>query len=115
MNLVVEILGQSRIRSMLIGVASGSNELLQLDTSNEVLILRCHETIILRQQEYLVVTLRPLRIFQEEGGSLLLRKVSKLLGVGDNMARARRTRLMARVLGTRRRSLVVGRDTVWVL
>ena len=47
MNLIVEVFREGGIRSMLIGVASCGNKLLQLDTSDKVFILGGHEAIIL--------------------------------------------------------------------
>ena len=47
MNLIIKVLGQTCIAAMLIWIAGGSNKLLELNASNEVLVLRRHETIVL--------------------------------------------------------------------
>ena len=85
MNLIVEIFRETRVRSMLVRVASCSYKLLELDSSNEVLILGSHETVVFREQEDLVVSFCTLSIFHQEGSSLLFRQVCKLLWVSDNV------------------------------
>jgi hypothetical protein len=60
-DLIIEIFGDLLFTSRLIvNTAGGSEELLQLDSSNEVLVLGCHKAIVLAQEEYLVVPLRSL-------------------------------------------------------
>jgi len=88
MNLVIEVLRQASIGSMLIRISSSCDKLLQLNTCNEVFILRSHQAIVLREQEDLVISLSSLRILHEKCSTLLLRQVGKLLRVGDKLAMA---------------------------
>lgn len=70
--LVIEILRKARISSMLNGIASGGNELLQLDSRDEVLVLRGHQSIVPGKQKYLVVSLGSLSLVQEKCCATLL-------------------------------------------
>jgi hypothetical protein len=46
-NLVVEVLGDGSLGTSLIEITGRSHKLLELDTRDEVFVLRCHETVVL--------------------------------------------------------------------
>jgi hypothetical protein len=46
-DLIIEVLGKRHLGSLVTSLASSSDKLLELDTSDEVLILGGHETVIL--------------------------------------------------------------------
>jgi hypothetical protein len=83
-NLIVEVLGQNSLWVGIRYITSRRDKLLQLDASDKVLILGGHQAIAPRQQEDLVVSLRPLSVLDEISVALLLSKMDKLLGIGDN-------------------------------
>ena len=86
-NLVVKVLGQLSIRRLLVDATSGSKELLQLNASDEVLVLGSHEAVVLGQQEDLVVALGAFCFFSEEVGTLLIGQLHHLVGLGDGRTR----------------------------
>jgi hypothetical protein len=90
-DLVVEVLSNSRLGSSFLQVAGRSHQLLQLDSSDEVLILRRHQAVVLCQESNLVVPLSSFSIFLEEGRALGLGKLQELLGVCDDHSGKRRT------------------------
>ena len=83
-NLIVEILRQGII-VRLIWVASCGDQLLQLNSGDKILILWSHETVVLGQEEDLVVALGPLCILKQECRTLLLGKILQLLWMSDNV------------------------------
>lgn len=83
-DLVVEILGQHGFWVRIRYTSSGCHQLLKLNASNEIFILRRHQAIPSRQKEDLVVSLRPLGIFHQVGITLLGGEVRELGWVGDD-------------------------------
>jgi hypothetical protein len=119
MNLIVKVFSQGRIGSMLIRVPGSGNELLELDTGNEILIRRGHKPIVLGQDVDLVVSLGTLRVFLKECSTFLFGKVNKLLWMRNNGALVTQTwtgwNWKWVGLGNLRPSLLLARRTVWVL
>lgn len=74
-DLVVEVFRDCSLRASLIEVARGGHELLELDSSNEVLVLRCHQAVVLSKKSNLVVSLRTLGVFLEKSGTFRLGKL----------------------------------------
>lgn len=93
-DLVVEVLGKSRLGGLIVNTASSRNELLKLDACDEVLVLRRHEAIILGKHVDLVDPLRTFGIFLKESSTLSIRKAEQLLGMGDDRALVRRATSM---------------------
>jgi hypothetical protein len=86
-DLVVEVLGDGSLGASLIDVASRGHQLLQLNAGDEVLVLGCHQAVVLGQLRNLVVALGTLRIFFEEGCTLSLGQIEKLFGVSNDRER----------------------------
>lgn len=81
-DLVVEILGQLLLAARLIVDATrGSQQLLKLDPGNEVLVLGRHETIVLAQEEDLVISLGTFGFFSHVCLSVFWSHVHHLLGL----------------------------------
>lgn len=83
-DLVIEVLRQHGLRIGVCHITGSSHQLLELDTCDEVLVLRCHQAIATGQQEDLVVTLRALRIFHQVSIALLFGQTHELLRAGDH-------------------------------
>lgn len=81
--LVVKVFGQLSISSLLVDTTSSSQELLELNASDKVLVLRRHEAIALGQQKDLVVALGSLCLFGEESEALLFGHLHHLVCLGD--------------------------------
>lgn len=62
-DLVVEILSDGSLGTLLVQVTGGGHELLQLDSSDEVLVLRGHQAVVLGKQCNLVIALGAFGIF----------------------------------------------------
>jgi hypothetical protein len=88
-DLVVKVLGELSIRRLLVDATSSSQELLQLNASDEILVLRGHEAVILGQQENLVVALSALGLFCEEVCTLFVRQLHHLVGLSNRRTRVR--------------------------
>jgi hypothetical protein len=86
-HLIVKVFSNGSLRALLFEIASSGHELLQLDASDEVLVLGCHESVVLRKKCNFVIALSTFGIFLEIGCSFLCRKCHELFGVGNNHAR----------------------------
>jgi len=62
-DLIVEIFSKRGLWAGVRGIAGRTDKLLQLDSSDEILVLRAHETVAFGQQEDLVIALSTLSIF----------------------------------------------------
>lgn len=93
-DLVVKVLCNGSFRAPLFQVSSRRHQLLQLDTSDEVLVLRRHETIVLCQESNLVISLRPLCVFFKKSSTLGLGQLKELLRMGNDHSRKRRASVM---------------------
>ena len=49
LNLVVEVFGKCGVRILFVDIASSCHKLLQLYASDKVLVLRCHQAVVLRK------------------------------------------------------------------
>jgi len=86
-HLVVEVFGNGSLRTLLFEVARGSHELLQLDASDEVLVLRCHQSVVLCKERNLVVAFGTFGVFFEIGCSFFCGKRHELFRVGNDHTR----------------------------
>ena len=86
-DLVVEVLRNGSLWASFVEVASRCHELLQLNAGDEVLVLGCHQAIVLGQLSNLVVTLRTFGIFLEESCTVCLGQVEQLLWVSNDRER----------------------------
>ncbi len=84
-DLIVEVLVEGLVRAVFVGVARSRYKLLKLDTSDEVLVLGCHDTVVLGQEEDLMVPLGPFGLLLKICDLFFLRELGKLRRVGDNM------------------------------
>jgi hypothetical protein len=85
-DLVVEVLGNGCLGSSLVEVTGRGHQLLQLDASDEILVLGCHQTVVLCQLRDLVVALSTFGVLFEEGRTLCFGKLEQLLGMRDDHA-----------------------------
>ena len=86
-DLIVEVLGDGSLGASFIDVASRGHQLLQLNAGDEVLVLGCHQAVVLGQLRNLVVALGALRIFFEESCTVGLGQIEKLFGMSDDRER----------------------------
>ena len=84
-DLVVEVLGEVIIGSLIDGVASGSNQLLELDPRDKVLVLRRHEAVILGEHEDLVVALSTACLLFQIRILLLIIQLGQLRGMREKV------------------------------
>jgi len=91
-DLIVEILGELLLAAQfVVNASSGGQKLLQLNAGDEILILRSHQTVVLAQQENLVVAFRPVGLFRQISLSLFWRHLHHLLGLSDGWTVVRRS------------------------
>lgn len=95
-NLVVEVFCDNSILALIIGVTSRADQLLKLNSSYEVLVLRRHQAVAFGQEKDLMVALSSLGVVLKIGLSLLFRQVHKLLRVCDDWLSCRTSRGLLR-------------------
>lgn len=114
-HLVIEVFCKLLLApGLIVDTTSGRKQLLELDACDEVLVLWCHQAVVLAKQENFVISFRPLSLFCYVSIPILVGHVHHLLRLRDWWAIVRWSAVVeAMLLLVRTTRCLYWRSTRW--